>query len=392
MSTNPAALIDSTLVVELTRQLIRVNTVNPPGNESGAAQVLARVAAEVGLETTIQQIQAGRSNVVVRLPGSGGAPTLMYCGHIDTVPPGDLPWKHPPFDGAKAGGRVYGRGAADMKGGLAAMLVSLITLRRTKERFPGDILFVAFAGEAVDWLGSRYFLTQRGMDEVGWLVVGEPTNLDIVVGHRGVLWIEAKTIGRAAHGSSKSIAINAIAHMAELIHDLNEWQPAAPNRPLMPPPTSSVNTVSGGTRTNFIAGECTATLDVRTVPGLSDDDVLDSLQELASRVAVRCPDLQAEFRVIESHPPVQTDPAHPLIQAAVRASTLTFGAPKDVRAVGYYSDAAVLQAATGVPTLLFGPGDESLGHPVNESVAESALMSATDLLTRLPAEVFQTKT
>jgi succinyl-diaminopimelate desuccinylase len=382
--------IDEAGLTALARELIRAQSVNPPGNEAAAAEVMARAARDAGLEAMIRPVGEERANAVVRLrgTGTGSAPTLVYCGHLDTVPPGDVPWDRDPFGGEVIDGRIYGRGAADMKGGLAAMLAALMALRGASLQLPGDIVLAALAGEAVDWLGARHFLADGGIDGAGWLVVGEPTNLDLVIGHRGVLWVEATVLGRAAHGSSPATAVNAIAHMAELIRCIDEREPAGPPHPLMPPGSWSVNTIAGGTRTNFIAGTCRATLDVRTVPGQTDLDVIETLRSAAAAAADHRPGLRAEFRVIESHPPVTTDPDHPLIRAASGIVEAATGAPRTVRAVGYYSDAAVLQEQTGVPTLIFGPGDESLGHPVNESVAQSALVAASRFYASLPAELY----
>src|SRR5215471_3574886 len=212
--------LDALPLVDLTRELIRIDSTNPPGNDRGIAEHMAARAEDWGLEATLQAAPGGQANVLVRLPGVGQAPTLLLCGHIDTIPTGADVWERAPFRADLAGGRIHGRGASDMKSGLAVMLVALAALKRSGTRLPGDVLLAGMTGEVTDFVGSRHFLATGGMTGVGWLVVGEPTNLDFVVAHRGVLWAEATTYGRSGHGSSVNLGPNAIVSMAELIRRL----------------------------------------------------------------------------------------------------------------------------------------------------------------------------
>jgi succinyl-diaminopimelate desuccinylase len=380
--------IDENALVQFTRELIQVDSINPPGNEQAVAELLHSRARAWRLESEIREVEPGRPNVIVRLRGSGSAPTLLYLGHLDTVPPGEVPWTYPPLSGELVDGRIWGRGSADMKSGLAAMLVAMAALKQANVSLPGDLVLAAVIGEEVDCAGSKYFLSERGMDNVGWLVISEPTAMDFVVAHRGALWVEATTYGKTAHGSMPYLGVNAILGMMEFIHRVqgfeHSWQP----HPLLAPPTISVNTIAGGVKTNVVPDICRATIDLRTLPGQQHPEILASLQRLADDVAEHQPDLRAEVRAVNDEPPVQTPAADPLILAAQRAAEVTLGGKRPVRAATYYTDASVLQPPTGVPTLIVGPGEDGQAHQPNEWVSVEALKSAAKLFTVLPSEVY----
>ncbi|HEX3245948.1 MAG TPA: M20 family metallopeptidase [Chloroflexota bacterium] len=380
--------IDDDALIQLTRDLIQVDSINPPGAEQAVAELFADRARSLGLEAQIREVTPGRPNVLVRLPGSGAEATLLYLGHTDTVPPGEVPWTYPPLSGELADGRIWGRGAADMKSGLAAMLVAMAALKHANVTLPGDVVLAAVVGEEVDCAGSKHLLAERGMDNVGWLVISEPTALDFVVAHRGALWMEATTYGKTAHGSMPHLGVNAILGMMEFIHRVqgfeHPWQP----HPLLAPPTVSVNTIDGGVKTNVVPDICRATIDMRTLPGQHHPEILAALQRLAEDMAAHQPGLRAEVRAVNDEPPVQTPIDHSLVLAAQRAAELTLGGQRPVRAATYYTDASVLQPPTGVPTLIVGPGEDGQAHQPNEWVSVDALKVAARLFTVLPSAVY----
>lgn len=380
-------LIEELDPAELARQLIRVDTTSPGGTDSKAATLLVDWAQAYGLEADLQTLSGHQANAVVRFKGAGIGPGLLLCGHLDTVPVQQDEWRHDPFGAVVEEGRVYGRGSADMKSGLASMLVSLAALKRAGIRFSGDIVFAAFAGEVADWAGSRHFLATGGMQNIAWMVVGEPTNLDLVVAHRGVLWLKMDVLGRASHGSVPHLGRNAVTKAAGIIQALENFSLDAPPHPLLPPPSITVSMVSSGERPNFIPSRCTLVLDVRTVPGLTSRDVIRSLTEMAQH-AGPVDGYGLEFECLLEQPAVETAITEPLItKARVAARKAGLRAAK-IRGVGYYSDAAILQPATGVPTLIFGPGDDRVGQQVDEYVAQSALPAASAFLCQLAFEMF----
>lgn len=380
--------IDDDALVTLTQELIRIDSVNPPGNEQAVAELLDSRARAWGLDSEILNVQDGRPNVVVTLKGAGTAPTLLYLGHLDTVPPGEVPWEHPPHGGDIVDGKIWGRGASDMKSGLSSMLVAMAALKKAGAKLPGDLVLVGVVGEEVDCLGSKDFLARGLMQGVDWLVISEPTAMDLVVAHRGALWVEATTYGKTAHGSMPHLGVNAIQHMLELVHRLRGWEHPFEAHALLAPPTMSVNTIQGGNKTNVVPDICRTTIDIRTLPGQRHEEIMAALEAVAADIARTTPDFRAEFRAVNDQPPVETPIDHALVAAAQRAAEMSLGGTRPVRAATYYTDASVLQPPTGVPTLIVGPGEDVLAHQPNEWVAIDALSAAARLFTALPEAIF----
>ncbi|MCW5716056.1 MAG: M20 family metallopeptidase [Bauldia sp.] len=380
--------VDEGTVVGLTRDLVRIDSTNPPGRERAVAELILGRAAEWGIAGELQPIDNDRANAILRLRGSGSGPTLLYCGHLDTVPLGAHPWSVEPFGGERKDDRLYGRGTTDMKGGVASMLVGLAALARSGVELPGDIVFACVAGEEVDCIGSRHFLESGGMAGVDWLVISEPTNLDLVVAHKGALRAEITTQGRAAHGAMPALGVNAILHMTKVIERLGSFALPPRPHPLLSASTLSVNMISGGFRTNVVPDICRIAVDIRTLPGHEHPEVIALVQQELDRLGTEIADFSGSVRIIDEAAPVATPMAHPLVRTALATATRAYGTAPAIRGVDYFSDASILQPPTGVPTLLVGPGDETLAHQVNESVAVEALVKASRLFATLPMALF----
>jgi succinyl-diaminopimelate desuccinylase len=379
---------DEAATVELAQALVRIDTTNPPGNEERMAEYLAQQAQGWGLAARLLPVAPGRANLLIRLPGAGQAPTLIYSGHLDTVPVGQQAWSHDPFAGEVSQGRLWGRGAADMKGGVAAMLSAMAALRRDQIRLPGDLIFLGTIDEEIGFLGSHRLLDDGFLDGAGWLVIAEPTNLDLVPAHRGVLWLEIETLGRAAHGSMPHLGVNAVLHMNALIDRLTRLPLPAPAHRLLPPPTLSVNRVSGGDRINVVPDHCLAWVDLRTVPGQDHAALLAELDQVVVSLAASLPEFRCNLRVLADRPAVETAADHPLMQSARAVARGVLGREPAMRGVSYCTDASVFQPPEKVPTLIFGPGDDNLAHQRDEHVEIAALVAAGRFFTALPQEIF----
>ena len=353
--------------VGVLQELIRLRSVNPPGNEAEVARAIARRAAEWGLEARLVPVAEDRPNVLVRLAGGGERPAVLLSGHTDTVPPGEVPWDHDALSGELDNGVIWGRGAVDMKGGLAAMLVAMATLVRRGWRPRGDALLAGTVGEEVDCLGARHFLDAGGLVGVGWIVIGEPTNLDVVAAHRGALWLEIVAHGKTAHGSMPQLGVNAILHLAELLRWLAERRFPYVEHPLLQPPTVNVGTISGGVKTNVVPDRCVATVDLRTLPGQDHAEILGEVRDLAAELVSTVPDLKVDVRVTNDMPPVETRTDHPIVGLTRAAVAEALGPEPIVRGATYYTDGSVF-AASGVPMVIFGPGDDRLAHQPNERI------------------------
>ncbi len=362
-------------VVALVQELVRLCSVNPPGNEAAVAEAIARQAEAWGLETRLDVVCDGRPNVLVRLAGAGERRGLLLSGHTDTVPPGEVAWEREPLSGELADGLIWGRGATDMKAGVAAMLVAMATLARRGWRPKGDLLFAGTVDEEVASLGARHLRDTGGLNGVGWIVIGEPTNLDVVPTHRGALWLEITAYGKTAHGSMPDLGVNAILHLAELLRWLGERRFPYQPHPLLAPPSMNVGTIAGGVKTNVVPDRCVATVDLRTLPGQDHAAIVQDIRDLAAELESTVPGLRVDVRIANDMPPVETPTDHPLVRTARAAIADALGAEPRVRGATYYTDGGVWVEA-GIPIVIFGPGDDRLAHQPNEGVEVGQVVQA----------------
>jgi succinyl-diaminopimelate desuccinylase len=381
---NVLNMVDADLAMQLTREFVRVQTTNPPGNELRLAELLLARGSALGLDGELQPVDDDRANVILRLPGGGDGPRLMYCGHLDTVQLGDAAWAGDPFGADVDGGRLYGRGSCDMKGGLAAMITGMAALAAAGVRLPGELVLAAVVGEEVDCRGSRHLLEQGGMDGVGGLVIAEPTGLDVVPAHKGAIRAQVTAYGKPAHGAMPELGVNAITHMLEFLRRLDGLDLSHVAHPHLAAPTVSVNRIDGGVQPNIVADRCRVDIDVRTVPGQDHARIIADIERMAAAVQDATAGLRVEAVVLQDVPSVETPDDAPLVLATRTAAERSLDRSAKIRGVQFFSDGSVLQPATGVPTVLFGPGDERVAHQTDEYVETQAISDAARVFAVLP--------
>ena len=337
--------------------------------EKDVADFLAAKAAKAGLEIEFQKVLPNRSNLLVRLlPKNQVKQTILLAPHMDTVGATDSQF-HP----RRKNGRLYGRGACDTKGSVAAMLTALFELAESRSR-PADtqVVFAGLIDEEQAQAGSRA-LTASGF-RADLAIVGEPTKLRVVTAHKGSLWLQLVTRGKAAHGATPHLGKNAIHEMARIV-DLLETEYAAQLRrrkhPLLGTATVNVGKIAGGAQPNIVPAACAILVDRRTLPGETDPLVVREIAAL-----LRKKNLRAEISdtKVAPAPALETDARLPLVRQL-------FAAARQTRPVGvdYFCDAAVL-AAGGIPGVAFGPGDIAKAHTSDEWIALAQLERAKNLL------------
>jgi succinyl-diaminopimelate desuccinylase len=362
------AQINEADTIEFLSELVRLKSCNPPGNEAPVAKVIAHKMEELGISTYIVPLEESRANVVGTLRGRGEKPALLFNGHLDTVPPGELPWEHDPYSAEVLGGRLYGRGAADMKSGIAAMVMAAGALARSGVELAGDLIVVGTAGEEIDSLGARSFLESGDLKGVGSIVIGEPSNLQIFTAHKGALWLQVSTQGKIAHGSMPDLGVNAIMHMTAFLNRLVNYHFSYQELSLLSAPTLSVGTIAGGVKTNVVPDRCVATIDIRTVPGQEHSKIIDDVLAIAADLREELSDFHFEVEVVNDRAPVETSTEAAIVQAAIQVAKEVFGQGLEAGGVNYYTDASVLASITGIPTIIYGPGEPGLAHQADESV------------------------
>ena len=380
-------IVPSSELTSLLQRLVQVDSCNPPGREDSAAELLAGVMEQAGLDVTLIRFAPGRANVVGRWQGEGNAPALVFNGHLDTVPVNKDQWQHDPHAGTIEGDILYGRGTVDMKGGVAALVMACVALARTNVRLAGDVIFAGTAGEEVDCIGAQQLLTQD-LGPIAGLVVGEPTSLEVVPAHKGALWLEITTHGKAAHGSMPEQGYNAILAMHRLLGRLLAYRHTYRAHPLLGPPTLSVGTIQGGVKTNVVADRCMLQVDMRTVPGQDHEVLVRDVEAVIEAEQREDTGFQATVRVEADRPPVETSTDDFLIQSALQVGQAVIGRSLTPRGMNYFSDASVLAPGLGVPTLIFGPGDERLCHQVDERTELSSVQLAAQFYVALAQEFF----
>jgi succinyl-diaminopimelate desuccinylase len=358
-------------VVALTRELVGIDTINPPGHEGRAAAVLARRLEAAGLEVAAHDLEEGRPSLVARWPGGGDAPALCLTGHLDTVPLGRAEWTRDPFDAEIDGDRLYGRGASDMKGGIAAIVVAAERVAALGRGRAG-LELVLTAAEETGCLGALHLAGADGaLGRAGALLVAEPTTNEPCVAHKGVVWLDAVAQGRTAHGSMPHLGENAIHKLARAVTRLDGFRFDVAAHELLGDPTLNVGTVSGGINVNSVPDRATAGLDVRTVPALGAEDVAAQLAAAAGD------EVALETRIALDA--VDTDPDDPWVREVFEVMREVAGAEATPRGLAYFTDAAALAPAYGTPpTVICGPGDADQAHRTDESCSVAALEAAAE--------------
>lgn len=339
--------------------------------EKNVAGFLAAKAARAGLDVEFQKVLPERSNFIARLlPKNRIKQTILLVPHLDTVGAPDTM-----FVPKRKNGRMYGRGACDTKGSVAAMMTALCELAEGKVRPEAtQIIFAGMVDEEHAQSGSRA-LAASGL-KANLAIVGEPTNAQVVTAHKGSLWLQLETHGKAAHGSTPEFGKNAVHEMARVV-DVLETEYAAQLRrrkhKLLGAGTVNVGQISGGTQPNIVPAACSITVDRRTLPGETDPQVFREIAALLRKHGLKA---KASNTKVAPAPAMETSPALPL----VRQFFATIGQKRPVGVV-YFCDAAVLSEG-GIPSVLFGPGDIGQAHTADEWVSLAQLERAKNSLVK----------
>lgn len=356
--------IDEKEAVEFLQSLIQVNSVNPQGNEKEVAEVIQSFLKTCSLQVELDDLGDNRANVFVTYPNGGKDDKfLVYSGHLDTVPTGKVKWEHDPFSGEVVKNKVFGRGTTDMKSGVAAMVLALKYLDQAGVKLNGKLQFVGTAGEEVDGFGAKTVVEKGQIDMATALVVSEPSENQIFHAHKGCLWLEIITYGKTAHGSMPDKGINAILPMNEIINRLQTYQFDYTPHPVLGKPTLNIGTIEGGVKTNVVPDQCKLTIDIRTVPGQSNEQILQDIEDLVKAVASNY-----EIKVLNSMASVGTDESDDFIKLAIETGKNHLNLELKPTGVNYYTDASVYCPHLQVPTFIFGPGIPTLAHQPNEYV------------------------
>ena len=355
--------------VKFLQEIIRIDSSNPPGNEHEISKQLAKRCGDIGIPYNISQFESNRSNFKIHLKGEGKG-KIIFCGHMDTVLPGEQPWKQAPFSGELEGDRLYGRGASDMKSGLCAMFLAIASLFKEQKKLDKDIIFLATAGEEVDSCGARQYLQEDGLEDVEALVIGEPTGEKVVIGHKGALWLEIILSGKTAHGAMPERGINAVEWMGPVMKMIESLKPKWKISSVPLGESSlAVTKLNGGVQTNVIPDFASMHVDIRSIPPQSHEQLINEIKENLYELFSTEDSPDFSVNKLLDRPSILTNKESTIITAA-----LDIQGEDSVHGVSYYTDGAVLNPESKIPTLIYGPGDERLAHQPNEYVDINAYL------------------
>ena len=357
--------------VTLTRDLVRFDTINPPGEERVCAHHIGGMLEASGFRVDYHEFADQRTSLVARLDGSGDGPPICFTGHIDVVPLGKAAWSHDPFAGERDGDRLFGRGVTDMKGALAAIVLAAQRIAALPERKAGLVL-VLTAGEETHCEGAHHLAAQPGaLGSAGAVLVGEPTANQPLVGHKGLVRYRIKTTGVTAHASMPEQGDNAILKIAEVVQRLERFDFGVAPHPVMGSPTLNVGTITGGLNINSVPDEAEIGVDIRTIPGQTADEIEVRL-EVALGPEVGVTNIANEDSVV-------TDARDEWVQQVYDVMEPLLGRRPQPATAVYFTDGSVLKPAYGgPPTVILGPGEPTCAHKTDEYCSIVKLEAATE--------------
>ncbi len=376
-------------LVGLLASLVRTDTTNPPGDTRRAIDLIGARFRKLGIDYQILAEDPKKPNLLLRL--GSGRPELLFNTHLDTVPPGDRStWRHDPLGAQIEGTRLFGRGAADPKGCVAAMVLAVETLVRLEASPTGSLLLALVSDEEVGGAKGTAMLVQRGLLRPDQVIVGEVTHNRIAIAEKGLLWVRLVTRGRTAHGSTPWKGVNAVRSMVKVLATLEAeigTRLARETHTLTPPPSLSIGTITGGIATNVVPDHCEATIDRRTLPHEHPADALAEIDRVVARLRQEDPDLDVTVESIQQGPPIETPADAPLVRAAREVAA---GLGLDSAPAGYQqaSDGRFF-AARGIDTILFGPGIPDLAHSPDEYVDLDEVTVAAKFYTQVAVRLLR---
>lgn len=371
-----------TTVTDLLQELVRIPSVNPDGNpgtdrcgEQEIADWLGDFLSDHGFTVSQEEVEPDRPNLIARCPGSSERPRMLLGPHLDTVGVGGMTID--PFAASIRDGRIWGRGASDTKGPMAAMIWGLLANRELLADLPVAVDFVAFMSEESDQWGSKHFAQHHG-PEYDFAIAGEPTSLDMVHVTKGSLWATLETSGKSGHASQPELGDNAIMKLVRALAPLEKELSAAlelHTHPILGRSTLNVGMINGGTRANIIPAQASAQIDIRFVPALVESrSAFRFVEEF-----IEARNLPLTLTAPTENPPMEVPADHPWLKRlqAIHPTSELVGAP-------WFSDAAHLNDA-GVPSICLGPGSIHQAHTKDEFIAIEDLEAGARFFTELVA-------
>ena len=377
--------IDTAEVVSFLQALIRARSDYPPGDTRAIISVVAEKLASAGIESRLLARRGQQVSLIAELWGNTTGPTLLFHAHADTVGAGNADaWTRDAFSGEVVDGNIYGRGAGDDKGSLAAQVMAAVALARAGVRLNGCLQLAAVADEESGGLFGTRWLRDSGQLQPDYLVVGEQTSNQVAIAERVACGIDLTVFGKSAHGATPWEGENAIMQAAQALSWLQVRlfpRLAQRTHPFLPPPSLNVGKISGGIQWNIVPDQCTVAIDRRLIPGETREQAMAEISGVLEEYSAHAGALRYELSSVgDVAANINTSPAHPFARAAAATLQAVCGERRDLTGYVQTSDGRWF-AGDGIPIILFGPGDPALAHAANEYISSDQLVEATQFLT-----------
>lgn len=354
--------------VELLKELLTIRSVNGRDDEGAVAEYLCKYFEKSGISAHIQRIDATHANVLAELEGESGAP-IFWNGHLDTVPYGDTgEWKTDPAVPVERDGFLYGRGASDMKSGLAAMVYALCEYKKSGRTVPRTIRFLGTCDEEKGGIGAREILKEVPETSIGTLLIGEPTGCRLGVAQKGCLWLEIEAHGKTSHGAYPQEGCNAVEQAMALAGEIETYVKSF-THPVLGASTAQVTQISGGVAPNMTPDTCRILMDIRMTPGLTSQMVVGQAEAFAAARSVTSEEkFRVSCRIVNDRRAIEIGESHPLVKQLSKGLEKK-GLPVETTGINFFTDASILvEHKLDAAVLLFGPGEAGMAHKPNERV------------------------
>jgi len=357
---------------DLLQGLIQIKSVNPPGNENQIANFIKKFLLKNNIHSELVPLKEGRSSVIVKIEGEEER-NITLCGHIDTVRVKEEDWTKPAFQGLIENGKMYGRGTSDMKGGVAALLYTVVLLKR-KGIVPKKTVQLALtADEEWGYRGAKNLVDGGYFNQTDFLIIAEPSNLQVSTGEKGELWIRAKFYGKSAHGSTPEVGVNTIISGSELVVNVTErYGKIFEADPFWGKTSMNIGKFYGGVQVNIVPNYSEIDFDFRLISEEDKEKVIELVRKTGEEVAKKHK-VRFTEEIFSNHSLIFTCSDNPYVKKFLQAAGM-----KEVIATKYCTDGATIIPEKKIPFVIFGPGDIAQAHQNDEYIELEFLYRAVD--------------
>ena len=374
--------------IALLQEAVRCDTVNGSGEEIALARILERHISSVGILVQVKDYGLGHANLLATIQGDIDGPTVVLSGHLDTVPLGNSEWDFAPFGAEIHEGRMYGRGTADMKGGLIALLMAFFRIaEQPASARRGTLHFAATFGEEIGAKGALAMVGDGTLAAFDAMIIAEPTANRIVVAHKGVLWLRVEAFGRTAHASMPHFGVNAVDLLQDFSNRMtNTALPDSTANAFLSEATRTVTMFNGGQQVNVIPDHATMMIDIRTRPDHSHSDIIADLRAVAEIACAAFGEGEIRITTVTNLPAVQTNPDAQIISIARRVVGMRLPDGERISGANYFTDGSAF-VAVGGDILVLGPGLPEQAHQTNECIVVNDYLESIEIYSKILEEM-----